>query len=238
MNVHNLMEDIVEKNINDLYEQVKKDGCSWLTCDCLNCRLDTVNYVLNRIPPKYVVSGRGVTHSSIDSTDSQLKADIDALALEGMRIVSSTKRPFHSNDRSDCVVQTVMEPAFNFSTFTGSVLDGSTFEPVYGAEIVLKCDGQPVEMVDKTWMNPFTTCKSTKGVYTFWVKSIPAERAGIAKKFNFTMEIKAPGYTDLSYFFEVPVTSDPTHRNEVDATYSLKLKDIIIFKNFIENPME
>ena len=29
MNVHNIMEDIVKKNVDDLYEQVKKDGCKW-----------------------------------------------------------------------------------------------------------------------------------------------------------------------------------------------------------------
>ena len=63
MNVHNLMEDVVIKAVNTLYDKVKAEKVAWLTCDCENCRLDTVSYVLNRIPPKYVVSGRGVTHN-------------------------------------------------------------------------------------------------------------------------------------------------------------------------------
>lgn len=232
------MEDVVEQIVDDLYEQVKKEKCAWLTCDCLNCRLDTVSYVLNRIPPKYVVSGRGVIHSVETTKNHQVKADIDALALEGMRIVSSTKRPFHNQDRKDCEIQRLMEPAFNFSTFTGFILDGSTFEPVYDATVTLKYDGKPVEMVDKTWPNPYITCKSTHGAYNFWVKPMPAERAGINRKFNFTLEVTAPGYTSLSYFFEVPVESEAVFRNELDATFSLKLKDVVIFKNFIENPME
>ena len=120
MNVHNIMEDIVKKNVDDLYEQVKKDGCKWLSCDCMNCRLDTVCYVLNRIPPKYVVSGRGVTHSSSDIGNLQLKADIDQLSLEGMRTVSATKRPFHLNERNECNPQPVMTPSFNFSTISGT----------------------------------------------------------------------------------------------------------------------
>ena len=238
MNVHNIMEDVVNKHVDELYEQVKNEKSSWLTCDCQNCRLDTVNYVLNRIPPKYVVSGRGVTHSAATLNDHQLLADINALALEGMRIVSSTKRPFHSQDRKDCMMSPIMSPAFNFSTFSGKILDGSNFEPVYGATLVLKLDGVQAEMVDKTWINPYETCKSTKGAYTFWVKSVPAEKAGIQRTFTFTLDISAPGYEDFSYTFAVPLVSEESFRYELDSTYSLKIKDIMIFKNFIENPME
>ena len=114
MNVHNLMEDVVIQNVNMLYEQVKDAKASWLSCDCMNCRLDTVSYVLNRIPPKYIVSGRGASHASETLEDSQLMADVNALILEGMRIVSSSKRPFHVNDRKDCVVKVDNIPSFNF----------------------------------------------------------------------------------------------------------------------------
>ena len=157
MNVHNLMEDIVIKAVNTLYDRVKNENVAWLTCDCENCRLDAVSYVLNRIPPKYVVSGRGVTHNVEYLASSQLQADVDSLALEGMRTVSSTKRPFHTLDRKECMIQGSSEksnPAFNFFTFMGVVLDGNTFEPVTEAEITLKLEGQLAQMVDKTWSNP------------------------------------------------------------------------------------
>ena len=177
MNVHNLMEDVVIKAVNTLYDRVKGENVAWLTCDCENCRLDTVSYVLNRIPPKYVVSGRGVTHNAEYLASSQLQADVDSLALEGMRTVSSTKRPFHTENRIDCTIQgsgSKAAPAFNFFTFMGVVLDGNTFEPVPEAKITLKMDGKLAEMVDKTWNNPYNLVPSTKGVYSFWVKSIPA----------------------------------------------------------------
>ncbi len=238
MDVHNLMEDVVILNVNRLYDQVKKENPSWLSCDCKNCRLDTISYVLNRLPPKYVVSGRGVTHTSDDLNNLQLKADIDSLAIEGIRVVNSTKRPFHTQKRSDCIANTSHIPCFNFSIFTGTILDGSNFEPVIGATVTLKYNGKPVEMIDKTWINPYITCKSTKGTYSFWMKHIPAEKEGIFKKFTFTIEISAPSYTTSSYFFEVPCTSDAYVKNELDSTYSLKLKDFIIFKDNIQNPME
>lgn len=230
MNVHNLMEDVVNVSVNKLYDQVKKENASWLSCDCENCRLDTVSYVLNRIPPKYVVSGRGVTHAAETLGSHQLKADIEALALEGMRTVSTTKRPFHANARKDCTITAVAKPSFNFSTFNGTILDGNTFEPVSNATILLKLESQTAEMVDKTWNNPYTTVKSTKGAYSFWVKSIQTKKAGVTKVFNFTLEISAPDYEELVYHFEVPVTSEATTRNELDSTFSLKMKDLVLFK--------
>ena len=233
MNVHNLMEDVVIKAVNTLYDRVKGEKVAWLTCDCENCRLDTVSYVLNRIPPKYVVSGRGVTHNAEYLASSQLLADVDSLALEGMRTVSSTKRPFHSENRSDCVVQgddSKSTPAFNFFTFTGVVLDGNTFEPVTDAKITLKIDGKPAEMVDKTWTNPFHLVPSTKGVYSFWVKSIPAKESGERAYFNFSIEIEADGYSECVYHFEVPIMSEDKVRQTLDSTYTLKMKDLVIFK--------
>lgn len=230
MNVHNLMEDIVNLSVNKLYEQVKSENAAWLSCDCENCRLDTVSYVLNRIPPKYVVSGRGVTHAVETLNSHQLMADIEALSLEGMRTVSTTKRPFHANSRKECIVTASSKPAFNFSTFNGIVLDGNTFEPVSNATILLKVGSETAEMVDKTWNNPYTTVKSTKGAYSFWVKSVPAKKAGISKTFDFSLEISAPDYEELVYHFEVPVTSESFVRNELDSTFSLKLKDLVLFK--------
>ncbi len=233
MNVHNLMEDIVIKAVNQLYDKVKNENVAWLTCDCENCRYDTVSYVLNRIPPKYVVSGRGVTHNAEYLASAQLQADVDSLALQGMRTVSSTKRPFHTENRQDCEIkgdEIVSKPVFNFFTFMGVVLDGNTFEPVTNAKITLKLNGKLAEMVDKTWSNPFYMVPSTKGVYSFWVKSIPASSSGERVFFNLSIEIEADGYSECVYHFEVPVMSEDTVRKTLDSTYTLKIKDLVIFK--------
>ena len=227
MNVHNLMEDLVIQNVGIMYDQVKEAKAAWLTCDCENCRLDTVSYVLNRIPPKYIVSGRGVTHASETLNNKQFMAD-----------VSSTKRPFHTNDRKDCTVVADNKPSYNFPTFTGTILDGSTFEPIIGALVTIKMDGKPVEMIDKTWSNPYTTCRSTHGTFSFWAKPIPADAEGEQNRFVFTFEISAQGYTSTVYNIGVPVISEGSSRKEIDSTYFLKLKDFILFKEGIENPME
>ena len=230
MNVHNMMEDLVTAEINALYEQVKKSGAAWLSCDCKNCRLDTISYVLNRIPPKYVVSGRGVTHSNEIFADHQLIADISAVAMDGMRIISSTKRPFHTLPREECEVHLEENPSFNFPTFTGEILDGSTFEPISGAKITLKLDGKPVEMVDMTWANPTQTFQSTRGAFTFWAKPIPAEKAGESRKFEFEIEIEAEGYENSFHYFDVPIISDSATKTELNTACSIKIRDAVLFK--------
>lgn len=230
MNVHNMMEDLVTAEVNALYEQIKKSGSPWLTCDCKNCRLDTVSYVLNRIQPKYVVSGRGVTHSNEIFANQQLIADISAVAMEGIRIISATKRPFHKLPREECEVQGDQNPSFNFPAFAGAILDGNTFEPISGAIILLKLDGKPVEMVDMTWANPTQTFTSTKGAFTFWAKPIPAQKAGESRKFEFELEIEMEGYEKSYHYFDVPIISDGSTKTELNTACSVRVRDIILFR--------
>ena len=233
MNVHNMMEDLVTAEVNGLYEQIKRDKTSWLSCDCKNCRLDTVSYVLNRIPPKYVVSGRGVTHSNEIFADHQLIADISAVAMDGIRIISSTKRPFHTLPREECEVQHEENPSFNFPTFTGTLLDGNTFEPISGAKVLLKLNGEPVEMVDMTWANPTQTFQSTKGAFTFWARPLHANKVGESAKFEFELEIEAAGYEKSYHYFDVPIISDATTKTELNTACSIKISDVVLFKREI-----
>lgn len=233
MNVHNMMEDLVTAEVNALYEQVKKANSPWLSCDCKNCRLDTISYVLNRIPPKYVVSGRGVTHSNEIFSDHQLIADISAVAMDGLRVISSTKRPFHTLPREECEPHNEENPSYNFPTFSGTILDGSTFEPISGAKILLKLEGKTVDMVDMTWANPTQTFQSTRGTFTFWPKSLPAAKTGESKKFEFEVEIEVEGYEKSYHYFEVPVISDNETKTELNTACSVKIRDIVLFKREI-----
>lgn len=229
MNVHNIMEDVVTVEVNKLYDELKKSNINWLTCDCESCRMDTISYVLNHIPPKYVVSGRGVNHSSEVLNDHQIKADIEAFALEGTRIVSGTKRPFHTANSVKVEIST--KPSFNFPIITGSILDGTTFEPIGNAKVELKYHGTLLEMIDKTWQNPFITYKGTQGTYNFWIKPMESGTTGVSKKFDFTIEVSAEGYSPSVLHIEVPVTSEETSRSELNSTYSIKLKEIVLFKD-------
>jgi len=237
MNVHNLMEDIVSKEVNILYNQSVEKNVPWLTCDCENCRIDTISYVLNRVPAKYVVSGRGITHSTETFNDKQLAADVQTIALEGMKIVSSTKRPFHKATKPEAK-PAKDTPAFNFPTITGTVLDGSTFEPLTGARLELTCNGEVSEMIDHTFSNPYELCKQAKGVFCFWPKSITTKKANVTKTFQMKLEVTAPEYTPLTHYFEITLKSDGKIQSTLDSNYSIKIKEFVLFKEDIVNEMD
>lgn len=235
MNVHNIMEEKVFQRVDHIYDQITNGQTSWLICTCDHCRLDTASYVLNRIPPKYIVSGRGIVHAVVDD-DSQLKADIDALIIEGIRAVSSARRPYH--DKSVSKPDMHAGPVFNFPTFIGTVYDGNTFTPLKDATITLMKEGTVCPMIDYTWQNPCSTNQRTKGAFSFWAKPEKAEAEGTQKQYSFSLSIECPGYDKLEYAFTVPVVSEGEARIAPSSTYALTLQDLFLFPTGTENAMD
>lgn len=239
MKIHNLMEELVENKVNSLYDDLKKMNTVWLTCDCENCRLDAMAFVLNRIPPKYIISSRGINHTVADGNISQIKADIDSLAIEGIRLVSSSKRPPHNlNNLSDSLSVRGKNAYFFFPVFTGTIMDGTTFEPLSNVSITLMKDDKPAEMIDQTWQNPTKTYSSTKGTYSFSVKPELAEKENIDSHFSFSVKAEAEGYDPVSYVFSIPVTSEILTQPVKLSLYSLKIQDLFLFPEGTENPEE
>ena len=230
MNIHNIFEEQVLLRVGDTYEQLKKMNTPWLTCDCKQCRLDTAAYVLNKIPPKYIVSGRGLTHSASDA-NIQLAADMDTLILDGMKRVASTARPFHTKNEQAAneAEQTKKGPVFNFPAFIGFVYNGLTFEPIQGALIKLLHNGKSAIMADHTWTNPVVSNIHTKGAYSFWVKPEKAQKLNEIKTFYFKIEITCDGYEKAEYAFDLPLNSCESVETKPNTTYSVKLQDLYLF---------
>lgn len=239
MKVHNLMEDFVKARVDDLYDQLKAAKTRWLTCDCENCRIDTLSYVLNRVPPKYIVSGRGITHAASDLNTTQIKADVDTLTMDGIRLVSSSKRPCHNQSYvSDAEKMQGTGPYFYFPIFTGTVFDGTNFEPLQNVKITLKVNGTIASMMDQTWQNPCQTFKATSGAYSFCVSPETAQSEGLNKTYVCELNLECTGYESTTYAFSVPVVSEILKASKVTPTYSLKIQDIFLFPEGLENPME
>ena len=238
MNIHNIMEEHVIERVNELYDNLGAQKPAIMSCDCRNCRLDTATYVLNRIPPRYIVSGRGVAHLNADHAADQLRADMDALIIEGIRLINSAKRPYHRQGKHAPAVRESSTPLYNFPIFAGQIFDGSTFEPLGNASVRLLLNGKPAPMQDVSWSNPCPTFASTHGNYTFWVKPQAEAAAGMHKDFHFTIKIDAPDYAGTSYSFEVPLTSETADRSELNSRYSLKIQDLFLFRDDVHNPME
>ena len=230
MKVCNIMEEYVTSRVELLYNQLNQNKPSWLTCSCDNCRMDTICYVLNRVSPRYIVSGRGILHSSEILNDTQLRADIDAIALEGIRLISTVQRPYHNSLLKKASEAAKEEPSFNFPMFIGTVYDGTTFAPLADASIKLTMDNAIADMIDSSWSNPCSTFKSTKGSYSFWTKPIPANAKDESRHFRFTVQAVSKGYSPASYAFDIPVVSESTTRTEMNSSYSLKIQDLFLFR--------
>lgn len=231
MKVQNLMEEYVHSRVSDLYDKLSENKPVWLSCTCESCRLDVITYVLNKVHPLYVVSGRGVVYSS-QAIDNQVKADVDALVMEGIRTVSGNTRPEHQTiafEKENSSEKNA--PAFNFPVISGSVINGTTFEPYYDATVTLKDLNGNVLMQDASWDNPCKTFKSTKGSFSFWPKSIPAAKSGITQKFTFIIEAKAENCKPVTCAVTVPAISDEKTHSNFDANITLKIKDLYLFKS-------
>jgi len=225
MNVHNLMEELVYTEVNDLFDTAQKNKAPWLTCSCSQCRLDTICYVLNRVPPKYIKSGRGLAHSQMEESidKAQIAADVSRIGLEGMKQVLSAKRP---HGKPTDLPET---PVFNFPTFIGRILDGMTFEPVKNTSITLYMDNRKAESIDSSWENPYRISDHTPGTFSFWVKPVGAAKEDQKKVFSFELRAEQPGFEPLQYFFEIGILSESIIRTAYTADHAYLLPDLHLF---------
>ena len=228
MNIHNILEDQVIIRVNNMYERIAEMEPSWFTCNCEQCRLDTTAYVLNKLPPRYIVSGRGLTHM-LASVDTQMSVDMDSLIVEGMKKVAANARPFHAAETKDAAGKSE-DPVFNFPLFVGTVYDGMSFDAIQSAQITLSQDGTPCTMLDHTWTNPMLLTSHTKGKYTFWVKPQKARVSGETKQFHFKLEIIADGFEKTTYVLDIPVTSSECTIKKPNTIDPLKIQDLYLFK--------
>lgn len=226
MTVHNLMEDFVYDEVNKVFDAAKDKNEPWFTCNCMQCRLDTVCFVLNRIKPRYTASGRGMAHFfQIDQAEkNQMIADMSALAFEGMKTVLASRRPHASTEQKLPVGH-----AFNFPTITGRILDGQTFSPVFDLPVSLYLENTLVAQMNTLWDNPYVISSQTPGTYTFWPFPVAASQLGEKRIFNFYIHADRDGYDPIHYHFELGLTSHLSVKQELDAKSCHVLPDLYLF---------
>ncbi|MGP1457690.1 MAG: late competence development ComFB family protein [Treponema sp.] len=224
------MEEYVAGRINELYDRLMENNSAWLTCDCENCRMDSISYVLNKVKPHYVVSGRGIVYTAQMLDAPQMKADIDALGIEAIRTVAATQRPYHKEMKSDSSGGSAIgNPSFNFPIIMGTVYNGTTFEPLSDATVTLRTEDGDAAMQDTAWQNPSRTFNSTKGTFSFWPKSLAASQVNETRKFHFAVEVSAEGFTTANYGFDVISVSDAFPQLSIENIVRLKIMDLYLF---------
>jgi competence protein ComFB len=229
MEIHNAAEDIVLVNVDEIFDEEERTK-SVGYCTCGQCRLDVACYVLNRISPEYVVSGRGLAHAEIGRTATfQHEVDLFRLIHEGITQVSKTKRPDFPHTSEKKRRPMVEGPAYNFPTVIGRIFNGKNFEPMSGISLTLLRSGSAAAMVDANWQNPCTLVPSTAGTFIFWPAPEKAESLSGTKTVDFELVSAPDGYEEFRYFFTVALSAEPEATAVFSMQRTFKLPDLFIF---------
>lgn len=227
ISIHNLMEDLIFKEVNIIYDELIASKPSWFSCGCHQCRLDTICYVLNRIKPYYVKSSKGLANfvHPNESIHQQLIADINSFAVEGAKQVATNMRP-HDNMEDGSSINC---PVFNFPAITGHILDGKTFLPMSDIKVYLKIANTVVEQISGYWQNPYVISEQIPGTFTFLPKYVKATEIGLKEIFPFSIYVEKEGYEPLNYYFKIGVQSTDSIRDEISMQNYFRLPDLYMF---------
>jgi competence protein ComFB len=227
MEMHNLMEDLVRAAVDEVCADQDRSGDARY-CTTTQCRLDAICYVLNRIPPRYVSSGRGLAHLTADlQDDQQLAVDIVRLVHEGLHRVSAVRRGYYGEDATEA---NPPGACFNFPTIKGRILDGAGFMPLSEIDVELRHNDEPVDMFDVRWSNPCHVSEHSPGTYTFWPAPVSAERERVSRVFDFVLIADAPGYDRLVHHFSLELASDTHPSTTFNLDRDHHLPDLYLFR--------
>jgi competence protein ComFB len=226
MRVHNLAKELVVQKVDEMFSDPAELKATGLDSGDQGSKFDVICYVLNRVPPHYVVSGRGIAHH--ESGDFQAKvqrlADMARLTREGMISVAK-----HRRERTGSYDIGTEGPYFNFPSVIGRLFNGVNFEPVHDVDLGLYQDGQLVKVIDPNWQNPYRLVLNTAGTYLFWPHPVQVGKLPAEKSFEFELRCDDPAFEPLHYFFTLEVASSPEFIDFVNTTASTRLKDLYLF---------
>ena len=216
MKLKNYQEDVVIRAIEIALEgddELLKDE------DFVN---DVAAYVLNRVPPRYVMSERGflrfaLEHADDESTDRSLANVIELMMLvnRGVDLVK-TRRPrrsstvgasdWSSREGGSSADDRLLHLVHNFPQFIGRVVDSRTGEPVYDAVVTMTIGGAPMPPAHSGWENPYVTRATTRGHFSFWPKAVTNRHPRLTTHLEFTVE--RSGFGSFSLPFAVETAGD------------------------------
>ena len=228
MKVHNLMEDIVAEAVNQVFAEEEQDRKRGF-CTCYQCRTDVACYVLNRIEPQYMFSGRGLAHLKTDyQKNLQKMADLVGHINDGIKKVSAAKRP-HFNHEGDHELAVPPGPLFNFPAIMGRIFNGTNFEPLTEIAVSLRSTGSLSAMINPNWQNPCIISEKTAGAYIFWPYPVQAAEERETRSFEFEVSTERTIFEEMRYFFTLELTSEQNFNDSILLQKSFELEDLYLF---------
>ncbi len=162
---------------------------------------DVAAYVLNRLPPRYIMSERGFIRLASEFYEENKKTLVNAIELmflvnKGIDVVS--KRPRFGGVESDQNRETADFDGENsgllhsFPQILGRVITEEVSGYVADARVRLYINGELSEPAEPTWENPYITREQTKGFFSFWPKPFYSPEKKVTHKIK--IEIQHPDY--------------------------------------------
>jgi len=234
MDIHNLMEDLVLSTVDELFD-AQALGTTGTWCTCRQCRMDVACFVLNRLKPEYVLSGRGVAYSEQDYQEKlQRGADVVSLVKEGWARINAAPRPNHTRagdgSGSAGCDDSFDGPVFNLRPIMGRLFNGLTFEPISSVEVSLNDEHGLVRMMDSNWLNPYPLVSNTSGTFTFWPFPVGASSIGETRTFSFTIDASPAGFEPLSHYVEFTVQAEARPICQLSMQTVHRLPDLYVFQ--------
>lgn len=234
MVLHNNMEDII---LNVIDEMLKNTQDTFWKNELH--KHDLACYVLNRVKPRYITSGRGLLHWEQNfERNIQENVDIFCLVAEGMNTIFSRredeKYPLdEEDDELGKEIDHTQEYYFNFPYFIGKVISMRTWEEVSGITVCLKHkvnnDYQLTLMMSKRWQNPYIISEKTNGFYTFFPQPFldPSEK-GSTKTFEFSLLFEHPNLERIEKPFMLDISSEQKKFSTLRRGYVHKIDDVYV----------
>jgi len=83
--VKNYMEHVVDLKIDAIIKSIDM-------CGCEKCRLDVKAIALNNLPPRYVVTSKGILYSKLNELELQFEVDVQNEIVKAAMIVKENPR--------------------------------------------------------------------------------------------------------------------------------------------------
>ena len=230
MELHNSIKGKVIFEVNEIFDKLGNSENPNKFCTCNQCRMDLACYVLNRVPPQYIVSHRGASNTQIKGTKRQQHAaDIATLIQEGLKRINENLHlhTHYQEERMDGSDSGL--PVFNVPTIVGRIFNGNNFTPLSDVDVELLRDGELVKMKDGNWQNPCHIVSNLEGNYSFWPATVKASDVDNHEIFQYTIRVSAQGFETITHFLKIPVKSEIQQANSFALDRTFKLPDLYMF---------
>lgn len=229
LDIHNVMEDEVIRAVEEICDEEEHDP-RFGYCTSPECRTDAACFVLNRVPQQYVSSSRGAAYASERfGLDAQLRIDVVTLVHEGLARVSNVRRSYYEIEESPDGERKV-GVYFNLPTIRGRLLDGESFAPIGGVDLVLLLEDAPLPMIDSRWANPFQLSHANPGRFYFRPRPVDADAAGSDRTFDLELRIDDDAYEPFRHFFRVSVRAEDRYVTQPGGAGDFQLPDLYILR--------